>query len=383
MVMAGGSGPVSVGLVLASAGLWGVLGVGALGASAARAEGQGVRSERQRVQITVDTPEEGALVGDLNGMAFIAGRALARNGILQNFDVMFAIDGSESTSNPSQADVNGDGVVEDGSCVGAPRGLGIFRAMMGACPLSPDSILAVELLAVRTLLQRLDPRKSQVGIVAFGGDGNPKTADAFERAPLTANYPELLRVLKQIEEMGPSGQTNMQSGLLMAALELIGSQPAFTSDPRKNAQMIVLFLSDGLPTLPVLRSIQRNRRLAIDAAARAGKSKIRVDTYGIGQEALSQPETLVDMARVTQGVFTPILQARDLQQIFEQVDFSDIDVLRIVNRTTLQEARFVARSADGGFSALLEMVPGDNSIEIYARASDGSEGTRQLQLRFA
>jgi hypothetical protein len=358
-----------------------VAAAGLAGADAARA--QSSRSERtERIAIGLETPKDGATIGDASGMAFIAGRAITREGKIENYDVMFVIDGSESTSNSSQADVNGDGTIDERSCIGAPPGLGVLTELVGACKLSPDSILSVELLAVRTLLKRLDPRTSQVGIVAFGGDGNPKTEDAVVRASLTSDFASLAKVLKQIEDMGPSGQTNMQAGVRSAALELIGLQPAFTSAPRPGSQMIILFLSDGLPTAPLLRSIQRNRQLAIEAAARAGKSKIRVFTYGIGEEALSQPETLVDMARVTKGVFTPILEARDLQSVFEDVDFSKIDLLRVTNKTNQKQAEYVQRNADGAFTSLVEMAPGANQVEIYVRAEDGSEAKREITLNW-
>jgi hypothetical protein len=88
------------------------------------------------------------------------------------------------------------------------------------------------------------------------------------------------------------------------------------------------------------------------------------------------------MARVTNGIFTPVLQPRDLQSIFEQVNFSDIAELKIRNRTKKSEADYVLRNADGSFSALLEMDQGKNDIEVYARSTDGSEQTRKITLNF-
>jgi hypothetical protein len=345
------------------------------------AVGTAAAANRPRLQVSVETPEEGAVVGDPAGTAFIAGKALAHFGEFETFDIMFVVDQSESTSSPSGADVNGDGEVDDRTCSGVPPMLGLFGSIVGACRSSKDSILAAELLAIRTLLQQLDPRTTQVGVVAFSGDGDPLTADAYVSSPLTTDYSKVEQALEEIEDIGPQGRTNMQAGVQVGTLELIGSQSSY-SKPQQNAQKIMIFLSDGMPTLPLEQSMHQNRRLAIEAATKAAKFNIRIDTYGIGPEALSQPVVVVEMARVTNGIFTPVMQPRDLQSIFERVNFSDIDQLKIANKTNNAEAEYMLRNADGTFSALLEMVPGSNTVEVYARSTDGSEQIRKLNLTF-
>jgi hypothetical protein len=337
--------------------------------------------ERPRLQVSVETPEENAVVGDPGGMAFLAGKALAHFGEFATFDIMFVIDQSESTSSPSGADVNGDGEVDERTCGNVPPMLGLFGSIVGACRSSKDSILAAELLAVRTLLKQLDPRTTQVGVVAFSGDGDPLTADAYVASPLTTEYEKVERALEEIEDLGPQGRTNMQAGVQVATLELIGSQSAY-SKPQEGAAKIMLFLSDGMPTLPLEQSMHQNRRLAIEAATKAAKFNIRIDTYGIGPEALSQPVVVVEMARVSDGIFTPVMQPRDLQSIFESVNFSDIQQLRIRNKTNNRDAEYTLRNADGTFSALLEMVEGPNAVEVYARSTDGTEQTRVVNLKF-
>ena len=111
--------------------------------------------------------------------------------------------------------------------------------------------------------------------------------------------------------------------------------------------------------------------MALESALTAGKFKIRVDTYGIGDEALGQPVTLVDMARVTRGIFTPVSNPGDLTLIFQQLDFSEVEDLSIRNRTNDKDAAYLIRNADGTFGALLEMEEGENTVEIYVRAKDG------------
>jgi hypothetical protein len=372
--------PASRWLVLASIALLATPGA-ARAAEAEAADAAAPAKGRPRLQVSIETPEENAVVGDPGGMAFLAGKALAHYGEFSTFDIMFVIDQSESTSSPSGADVNGDGEVDERTCAGVPPMLGLFGSIVGACRNSKDSILAAELLAVRTLLKQLDPRTTQVGVVAFSGDGDPLTADAYVASALTTEYEKVVRALDEIEDVGPQGRTNMQAGVQVATLELIGSQSAY-SKPQEGAAKIMLFLSDGMPTLPLEQSMHQNRRLAIEAATKAAKFNIRIDTYGIGPEALSQPVVVVEMARVTNGIFTPVMQPRDLQSIFEQVNFSDIDRLRIANKTNKSEAEYVMRNADGTFSALLEMQQGFNTVEVYARSTDGSEQTRTLRLNF-
>jgi hypothetical protein len=173
----------------------------------------------------------------------------------------------------------------------------------------------------------------------------------------------------------------MLQGVQVGTVELIGSQSAL-STKRPGARRIMLFLTDGRPTLPLDASTHQNRRLAISAAAKAAQHAIRIDTFAVGEEALSEPIVTVEMARVTDGVFTPVMNPKDLPAVFEQVSFSEIDTLEIKNLTTKQAADYALRSADGTFSALVPMVEGDNTVEVYARSSDGTEGRQRVKLRF-
>ena len=334
------------------------------------------------LQLGIDSPADGALVGDPGGMAFISGRALAQGTGIEAFDIMFVVDQSGSTSVPSGTDVNQDGQIDASLCRDVPRMLSFAAMLVRQCRSPEDSILAAELSAVRTLLRQLDPRWTHAGVVGFsGGVGDDANMDAFVASPLTADYARVEQALQKIESIGPVGSTNMEAGVAIAANELIRSQSAFTS-LRKAPRQVMLFMSDGVPTLPFPKSIRKNRQLAVAAASRAAGFGIRMDTFGVGAEALSQPETLVEMADLTMGSFTPVLDPSDLSPIFQLVNFAGVDVLRVVNRTSGAEAGYMMLDADGAFSALVEMVPGDNSIEVYARSKDGSEAMRQISLRF-
>jgi hypothetical protein len=319
-------------------------------------------SKRARLDLSIDTPEPGSVIGDPMGMAFVAGRALALYGEYQTFDIMFAIDTSESTSAPSGADIDDDGTV------GRPRG-GPFLSTLGRILLGitdrDDTVLAAEIAAAESLLIQLDPRTTRVGVVVFSGDSDPMTPDAYAEVALTTDYDKVRRGLRRVGDRGPEGMTNMVSGLNTAIIELLGTQSAY-SDRREGARRIILFLTDGYPTLPFEHSRRLNARAAIERAKRAKRARIRIDTFAIGEEALDEPISAVEMARVTGGVFTPVRHPRDLRAIFEEVTFAEIERLEIKNRTTGKPASYLIQNADGSFSSLVPMREGSNTVEVRA-----------------
>ena len=122
--------------------------------------------------------------------------------------------------------------------------------------------------------------------------------------------------------------------------------------------------------------------MAIDAAKKAARRDIRIDTFGIGDKALAEPVVVLEMAKVTGGVFTPVRNPRDLKAVFENVNLSDIDEIKIRNATTGTPAGYEVLNADGSFSALVPVREGANTLEVYARSTDGTEATRQVRVRF-
>ena len=336
-------------------------------------------AERPDLTLSIASPTNGAVIGDPGGMAFVSGKALALFGEFQTFDIVFVIDTSESTSAPSGADVDGDGEI------GERRGgryLGIFGRVL-PLPTSDkgDSVLAAEVAGVRVLLDQLDPRTTRVGIVAFGGDQDPLTPDAYTVVPLTTDYRRARKGLDDIMSEGPRGMTNMATAVNMAAIELMGTQSAY-SERRFGSKRIMMFLTDGIPTLPIDSSKMQNARMAIQQAVRVSKYKIRIDTFAIGEDALSEPVVVVEMARVTNGVFTPVRNPGDLRAVFEDVTFAEIGDLQVRNTTNGKVADYLNKNADGTFSALLPMEEGENMLEVYARSTNDTEARRSIRVVF-
>jgi hypothetical protein len=164
-------------------------------------------------------------------------------------------------------------------------------------------------------------------------------------------------------------------------IELLGTQSA-QSARREGARRVVMFLTDGQPTLPIDGAMLQNAKMAIDHATRARKFDIRIDTFALGPEALEGPVAVVEMARVTQGTFYPVQRPSDLRVVFEEIKFSEIAELKVFNQTTGQDADYTLENADGTFSALLPMKEGRNVLEVYARATDGSEARRHIGVTY-
>jgi Mg-chelatase subunit ChlD len=337
------------------------------------------RARGPKLKVEIAAPAQNAVIGDPGGMAFVAGRALALYGKYQEFDIVFVIDTSDSTAAPSGADVDGDGLI------GHRRGAQFLSIFGKILPLPNsdrgDSVLAAEIAAVETMLEQLDPRTTRVGVVYFSGDLDPLTPDAATQVPLTTNFDNVRKGLYEILRYGPHGRTNMLAGVNIGTIELLGTASAF-SERRPKARKIMIFLTDGTPTLPMESSPNQNMRMAIRAAKKAARHDIRIDTYAIGERALSQPVVAVEMAHVTQGVFTPVRNPRDLRAVFENVDFAQIDELSVHNKTTSDPASYVIRNPDGSFSALVPMRDGRNTVEVYARANDGTEARRFVRVKF-
>jgi hypothetical protein len=337
---------------------------------------------KTEVEIAIDYPADESVFDSAAG-AFIAGTALAARGDRPRFDVMLVLDTSGSTAEGSNADVNGNGVI------GASGVRGLFG--MGSDP--GDSILAAEVAAARRLIARFDPRNVRVGVVTFSGRGLDPSGggiviqlgsappSALTESPLTHDFGAVDLALQRVQQRGPEGDTHMSAGLDQAMIELSGLRGALSQfDPK--SQKLVVFLTDGFPNLPTA-SITENIRACLRAADRARRKGIKVHTFALGPEALAGPIAVVDMARHTGGIFTPIVNPGDVVSMIEDVNLVDLESLRIRNLTTQKDAPDVETRIDGGFGALVELAPGKNRVEVVARATDGTESREVLTVHYA
>ena len=329
--------------------------------------------------IEIEHPNDGDIIGDAAG-AFIAGRALAVLGEFQRFDVLLVLDTSGSTSEMTGADINGNGIVGEGG----------LRGLFSPTD-SGDSILAAEVAAARQMLRGLDPRSTRVGLVTFAGDP-PGQGGVFSRGPrkaalteepLTSDYARIDRALDDVLERGPDGMTNMAEGLDLAWVELTGLRGGL-SEPDHDSEKVILFFTDGQPTLPYEPFFQAdNVKAVLRAADRAKRMKVKIHSFAIGPEALDGPVAAVEMASRTGGNFTPVRHPADLVKLIENVSFANIDQVTIENLTTGAPASGLFTNADGTFSALVPVQAGLNRIQVSVRAQDGLEATAEITLKYA
>jgi Mg-chelatase subunit ChlD len=335
-----------------------------------------------RIQLDVDYPHPGARVGATVCGLFVAGHALAHAGALPRFDVAFVIDTSGSTQEASGADVDGDGRVAKA------RLAAIGSLFSERITDAGDSILAAEIAAARQLLRGFDPRRTRVAVVTFAGDPPQATASllrgrsrpaAVVRQPLTTDTTRVEDTLRAILDEAPAGATDMAAGLDLATTELDGG-PGALSEHEPDRERIVLFFTDGRPTLPHPGFEADNVRAVLRAAERSRRGGVRIHSFAIGPEALDAPIAALEMAQRTGGFFTPVRHPSDLQNAVEAVSFTRVRAVALRNATTGNRARALRVSADGGWAGLVPATPGLNRLDIVARSDDGTRVQRQLAV---
>ena len=335
------------------------------------------------VQLEIEYPPEGAVIGSSACGVFVAGRALALRGEMQHFDVAIVIDTSASTGAPSGADINGNGVI--GQVYG-----GALGSMFGASLTDPaDSILAAEVAAARQLLRGLDPRSTRVAVIVFSGEpeeqggtffGRGSSKPALTLQALTNDYARVESALDAVISQGPGGLTHIAAGVDQATIELMGIKGALSrKDP--TSEKIVLFLTDGTPTLPYGPQFEaENVRAVLRAAGRSQYSDIRIHSFAIGPEALDAPVATVEMARRTGGYFTPVRHPGMLADAIETVDFANIKEVVVRNVTNGKLAEPFRLTADGAWSGFLSLENGVNQLQVNARADDATSAQRVLKV---
>ena len=177
--------------------------------------------------------------------------------------------------------------------------------------------MAAEIGAVCTWLGRNRNTNYRVGILTFAGalDSDTKeylgdpALDAEMVAPLTDRVEDLATALTAILIRGSSGATNFTAALDLATRELASDVTA-VSEVRPSARKVVLFITDGAPTLPVGKGNVMDKadiELAIEAAEKAGALGIQIHTYAVGPGALMYPIAAVRIAEVSGGQFLPLV----------------------------------------------------------------------------
>ena len=329
-----------------------------------------------RVQIL--SPKDGVRIIQDQNLIFISGKVARDAARSARVDLFLVVDVSGSTSQYSGSDLGDAGALPDGSGSGFPTpqisigGMSIGKPSMRSLR---NSILAAEVAAARRLLLQLNPETTRVGVLTF-------SEGARLLQPLTNDFERLRRVLDDILREGPYGGTNMVEGIRLGITELMGLG---VSDKRTDAVKVQVMLTDGFPTLPIGRARQaapEDTELAINAARLAGKAGIKVHVFTLGEEALSFPRAAAGIAKESGGTYIPVTRPADVLAVVENVSVVGVDHVQVVNRTNGQKATQNRLSADGFFSSAVPVVEGANQIDVFARASDGSNGSDSITVYY-
>ncbi len=330
-----------------------------------------------------DPVRDGAIHEHDDPLLPVAGLATPE-GSSGSYDIVIALDASSSTHGFSQADVNGDGRLDD-------RWKG------------PDSIYQAQIRAAREFVAALGRlpynrggERIHVGVVSFAGDEDAAGerfdpspaallrlagADAEERIPLTSDYARLDRELDQLASREPRGSTDFAAGVgrALAALGVL-TPDAAPEGPRSGAQQAIVFLTDGKPLLPTDRKTAE--KAALYASRLAGRAGVRIHTFALGRDVVRRGvnPVLPRMAERSGGRFTQLEAPGEIVALLRSTSFSFVDSVRLANATRGDEVAEIATAIDGSFYGELPLAEGVNEIEVEAVLNDGRRTSRKLTI---
>jgi len=344
-----------------------------------------------QVRIEVESPRNGERIENKVEQAPVRGSASAEGKEPSSYDVMVVMDVSASTRKPSGVDVDNDGEV----------GFNPKDELLppGTYPdevenTDPqDSIFEAEAGAARALVRSLDARRARIGLITFSGEVNPVTsmklsptqADAWLDVPLSADPNAVLSGIETVLARGARGSTDFAAGIRLAVRELAGLSGS-VSPGRPNAKKVILFLTDGVPSFPIGRGDTMDPgdvEAAIAAAKLAKSAGITINSYGLGPDALASPQAVTEIARVTLGTYTPVMNPGDIVALLQDVSFANIEDVLLSNLTTGEVSTDVRLNPDGSFYGFVPVRVGKNQIRVKALASDGTSGSKTIEIEFA
>jgi Mg-chelatase subunit ChlD len=319
-------------------------------------------------KVQILSPKDGSRITQEQNRILVSGKVASQATRSPYVDIFFVVDVSGSTAQYAGVDMGDLGQVPDSFGFGRPQ-ISIGGFSLGQPPVRNlrNSILAAEVGAARRLLLQLNSQSTRVGVLTF-------SEGARVVRPLTNDFEQVRRALDDILRNGPYGGTNMAEGVRTGISELMGFG---TSEKKIDAVKVEFLLTDGFPTLPIgesRRVTPEDTSLAINAARLAGKAGIKVHVFALGEEALSYPTAAVGIAKASGGTYTPVSRPADVLAVVENISVVGVDYVQIVNQTSGQKATQLRLAADGFFSSAVPVVEGRNQIDVFARASDGSNG---------
>ncbi len=319
----------------------------------------------------------------------VSGYARTR-GLGRMYDVVLVLDTSTSTNEYAETDVDRDGRSEN-EWKGDDS---IYRAQLSA---------AVSF--VRTLAVLPGNRKGErirVGLVTCAGDDSLRLApgdadldinletirwlahrDARVELPLSHDYEAVEARLRELWSREPKGMTNVAAGIGRAVIELTGDSLRWArSEPRPDAEHVILFLSDGKPRLPYDKN--KAERAASYAGKLASEYGIRINAFELGENVVSRSENvwLERMARRTGGRHVGLDRPGEIVVALQSTPLSTVDRVSLSNQTTGDEVPRIVTGIDGSFYAEIPLEEGENLIHVEAFLDDGDAGSESFRIAY-
>jgi len=237
--------------------------------------------------------------------------------VAQGLDVAIAIDTSGSTSDPSGADIDGDGIV------------GEFRDHVMTD--RADSLLAAQVAVIKSVVAGSGHYDLRLSIVSFSGKDrfdDPVSAerfpDAILRGKLTSDSQALEAALDRVLKGGSRGTSNFAAAM-RRSLEAL--DVGWSRAPDDGRRRVVLLLADSAapvlpgPTVYLYRTldgdpngpfVRTDPHMAV-AAKRAIRSRVVVNTFGLGEAADAVPPHILSrVAGATGGRYRAVSDPTEL-----------------------------------------------------------------------
>jgi len=329
-------------------------------------------------EVRITSPKDGSRISQDKDIVLVTGKVSTKGISLPDVDLFFVLDVSASTAHYAGVEFSAKDLPST-SGRGGFSGLhtGVFGGGFGGRrPIMMDmrsSILAAEIAASHRLLSQLNSKTTRIGLITFGE--RPSLLQ-----PLTHDFESVKEALTEVFLSGPHGGTHMVGGIRLGIRELSGLGQ---SKRRKNTIKVQMLLTDGFPTLPIGRGKKaavEDADLAINAARIAKKIGIKIHVFALGEDALSSPRAAVGIARMSGGIFTPVVRPADILAVLEKVSVIGVDTVEVFNETTGKRASQIRLASDGFFSSALPMVEGVNRINVRARVSGGGIGKDSISV---
>jgi hypothetical protein len=320
------------------------------------------RGEDQRIWLELRVPETGAVVTGPVGVLEVAGWAGSSSE--DRHDLVIAIDVSSSTGLPSGVDVNANGRI--GRTLRSSRDPLRRPNPRRRCNDTGDTVLAAEIAGARRLIERLDPKRTRVGIVFFSNG-------ARVVAPLGSSRDEVGAALDELaSEVIPSGTTNIAAALRTATRAVLDGEPLPGAEPHRS----LILLSDGTPV--GREPVEQSAAEILAAASLAAEMGVRIHAFAIGVEIMAGTDVYARISSLSGGHFVAIQKPADIALRLSRLNLARLAEVVVANATTGEPGRATRLFPDGSFDGVVGLVPGSNRITV---AAEGPGGARQFAER--